>query len=124
MEISNPLPMDRMYTDDGHLVHCKMISLATWNLLTTNNSDTAHGLGASWKNIIAISVTIRNDADTRRFVSPVFGNGLDPNLIVIGCGEISSTTVFLSRRTGSYLQDAAYSSVAFSRGFMYLWYFE
>lgn len=124
MEISNPLPMDRMYTDDGKLVHCKIVDLGTWNMDTTASITFSHGLGSKFKQIISVSFTIRNDADTSYFTIPCGSDGADPYLLQLFLEGITSTVCTIDRRTGSSFDVAAFSSTGFSRGKAFFWYYE
>ena len=52
MNINNPLPPDRMYDDDGHLVRCKVLPIGAWDMNATPEVSVAHGMGANFINII------------------------------------------------------------------------
>lgn len=124
MNINNPLPADRMYTDDGDIVHCKVLDILTWNMDTANFKAITHGLGDAWKRIIGVSAWIRNDANNLRNPTGWFRDFPDPGLISVGIEYWDDTFIYIVRRTGGAADIAGYSSTAFSRGQIFVWYRE
>lgn len=124
MNINNPLPPDRMYTDDGLMVHCRVIDVPPWNMDTTANINIPHGLGALWSNIISINVWIMRDGVTILVPLMSVQNNADPLLLGGGIYWITPTDINLQRRTGGQFDSANYSAVLVNRGKMLVWYHE
>jgi hypothetical protein len=124
MEISNPLPMDRMYTDDGHLVHCKLVAIPPWNMDTTAQSSVPHGLGALGLHIMMADAQVVNDAASVQCCIGYIADAVDPGFIAGGVAGWDTTNVYLRRRTGGFFDGAAWSGAVISRGWCYIWYYE
>ena len=124
MEISNPLPMDRMYTDEGNLVHCKKVSIGPWNMDMDATIEVLHGLGILWPNIIAVNVWIIPDVLAIRAPLQYFNNAVDPNLNGGGIQSTSVTGITLSRRTGGPFDSVNFDDGVINRGVVFFWYFE
>jgi hypothetical protein len=124
MQINNPLPPDRMYDDDGHLVRCKKLDIGSWNMDTTASKSVNHGLGAFWTNVIGIQIFVFHDNLGYRYPLSMFNDAADPSLIGGGLGDINAGSLTLRRRAGGLFDNASFDDAGINRGNIFIWYFE
>lgn len=97
------------------------ISIGAWNMDTTAVLTKNHSLTSTqWKTVRDVQVLIMDDSQAQ--VNDL--NTLNPSGSGAGCGwfNLFSTGFNLTRVTGQYFDDAAYSSTANTRGWITFWY--
>jgi len=125
MILDNPIPMDRMYTDDGHLVHCRIASIVGWNMDFSASKLIVNPIGAYWQHILGIQAWIRNDANDLWTPLERFGDAADPSLKAGGVSYLNGANIALIRRAGGFYDSADYDEGGgFERGNIYIWYYE
>lgn len=124
MEMVNPSLPIRILTDDGSIIHCKKLSIGPWNMDTTLAAAVAHGLGAKYANVLAISVFILADGGTTYSPLNQFNDAADPLLIYGGITTIDAVNINMFRRTGGGFDGAAFNDPAQNRGYVIVWYHE
>jgi hypothetical protein len=107
----------------GSGVYFKMttIQIGDWDMDATPQVLVPHGI-ADFKKIRAISVLIRNDADSIiRNLTPSYGagGGIDDGA---GPTTIDSTNVTIDRASGGFFDSAAFDSTGFNRGWVTITY--
>jgi hypothetical protein len=112
MEVNNPGIQNRILTDDGSIVHIKIIPWSHWNMDTTAVFSVAHGMGAKWLKIIGIFVHLTDNSVTNFSPLMAFNNNADPSLIPAGIGNITNTDITLARRTGGAFDGATYNDAS------------
>jgi hypothetical protein len=111
MEVINPGINIRMLTDDGRIVHKKIIPTGAWNMDTTVVITVAHDLaGLLWKNILSVMCYISNNADTSRYPLNTGNDLADPGLSGGGIVGWTNTIVQMWRRTGGLFDDPTFNA--------------
>ena len=101
------------------LIKRKVVNIGDWNMQSTATVAVAHGI-TNYKNILNISVIIRDDADS--LYSPI--NAFDTGIVEGGVGAIGVTNITLGRAGGSFYNSASYNSTSYNRGSLYIEYLE
>jgi hypothetical protein len=103
---------------DGVALKTKVLEIGDWNMDTITGATVAHGLGANWKKVRALSAIIRNDDDSSYSeISGCTYTGLLGGEIVI-----NSTNIILSRDSGGRYDGADYDSTSYNRGWITITY--
>jgi len=121
MEINNPTPPDRMYTDDGEMIRCKKLNIGFWNMDTSSSRTVSHGLPDITK-IISITGIIIRDDNAQVYIfggKGTFTAGTFPQLSVT---YINTVSLSLVRVDGSTFDSNNFDDITMNRGFLFLWY--
>jgi len=119
--LNNPIPPDRMYTDDGQMIRLKILDIGPWNMRVDANVDIAHGIADHTK-IINVTGYVVNDGDSN--TTPFSGDANDPlaTFGTMSCRLIMSTHLSLYRITGGKFDNILYQSVLINRGKIFITY--
>lgn len=124
MDVNNPNTANTWIGDDGSAIHCKRIPIGIWNMDATNVVNVPHGLAGKWKQILSVSVYIRNDNDNLYFSLGEFADFADPLLISGGINQIDNTNIVLRRRTGGGFGFPDFDDGAINRGYVIIMYYQ
>ncbi len=124
MEIGNPNTATVWITEEGYRLKCKKIDIGVWDMDTTDMKNIAHGIGASFVNIVHISAFIKEDGFDVYHPIYLFGDNPDPALLSGGIYRFDNTNIQLYRRTGGNFDWAGVFSGGGNRGYVMLIYFE
>ena len=99
----------------------KTIDIGDWDMDATQQKSVSHGLTATeWKTIRAVNVIIRNDVDalyykleTSNNVNSDFEGGVE---------SVSSTKIFMNRRSTGFFDSVAFDSTSYNRGWVTVQY--
>ncbi len=97
-------------------LRCKVIDIGDWDMDAASNVDVAHGLTAA--NIRSVSVVIRDDAESLRYV---IDDGEGSALNISGV-QFNNTNVSIYRTTGGGFDDVDFNSTSYNRGWIIIWY--
>lgn len=97
----------------------KIVNIGDWDMDGTANVGVAHGL-ADFKQIRAVQVTIRDDADA------VYSNAEYYNTVTLqpngGVTNWTTTNVYIYRLAAGAFDNTSYDATSFNRGFITIWY--
>ena len=91
-----------------------LLDIGDWNMDANPGIIVSHGVDAS--KIRRISGIIRDDGAVNIYNFPY--SSVTANEIELSIEEISSTSIILSRRTGSQFDNAAFDSTGYNRGWL------
>ncbi len=118
--------IDSVKEVNGERLIPKVIDIGDWNMHNSNSGSVlksvAHGLGALWRDIRSINVTIRDDGDSVLYLLNNFNDQADPYLLNGGIAGINSTNVLLRSRTGGTFDTVAFDSTSYNRGWVTIWH--
>jgi hypothetical protein len=115
---------------DDYGLRRKTVEIGTWDMDTTADVEIKHGLivGAAWKNVRSIEVTIRNDDDNTYYTdSTDTSANADAGIEIT---KIDEDVVYLARATlGTFdsvnfdkVADPGDASIVYNRGWITVWY--
>jgi hypothetical protein len=101
----------------------KIIPIGAWNMNTTAGLSITHGI-ADINKIRSRSVIIFPDAGLGlgNYFLDSFRDLADPSLLGGGTYEVSATTIYLSRRAGSYFDNTNFNDATMNRGYIHITY--
>lgn len=107
-------------------LQCKVIEIGDWDMNADSGHTVAHGLGANYKNIRSVYVTIRRDDDAAPYYNLMAIRDLaDASLISGGVYSYDGTNIQLYRRTGGNFDGVLFDDFGGTqgnRGWVAIWY--
>lgn len=101
----------------------KVVNIGTWDMDGTATVSITHGI-TDFKKIRSVTATIRNDDDDKYYI---LENTIDGSFNISGAiGEINSTLLYLTRKTGGVFDSTDFNNTSgsFNRGFVTILYFD
>ena len=108
-----------MGVDGSVKLRTKIVDIADWNMATTSTKSVAHGI-SDFKKIVSVAARIRNDGNT--VYEPLDKVNTTTFTLEGGVSTTGSASVILSRATGGFFDDSAYSTNPGPRGLMVVTY--
>jgi len=123
-------PSDQSTKFDDYGLRRKTIEIGAWDMDTEADVEIKHGLtvGAAWKNVRSIEVTIRNDDDNTYYTdSTDTSANADAGIEIT---KIDEDAVYLARAgAGTFdsvnfneVADPGDASIVYNRGWITVWY--
>ena len=101
-------------------LRCKVIEIGDWNMVAFSNESIPHGL--TYANIRNVSVMIRNDDDTLRYMVPGYGQHDGGAVLDVSINTVASANIVLIRQTGGNFDSANFDATSYNRGWVTIWY--
>lgn len=126
MNILVPPTANKMYTDNGSLIHCMRHSLGTWNMDTVATQYIPYLIGTGSFAVMDMAVAIRDDVGNWRYLA--LRNAYQGGALVADLGvnllNMATGNIEVTRLTGGAFDNANFSSTAFIRGYLWVWWDE
>lgn len=103
-------------TDGANTLKTKIIDIGDWNMDTSGFVSVAHGL--TFTNIRAISVIIRNDANTDYYDFPMY----DQTGTNVGSAKAVAASITLSKSSAGFFDSVDFNSTSYNRGWITITY--